>query len=230
MSLNIQIPANIFQTWQTKKLPPQMFNAIRILRQQNPNFKYYLFSDDDCRLFISKHFEPNVLNAYDRLIPGAYKADLWRYCILYKIGGIYLDIKYIPDNNFKFINLLTKEHFVLDCDGVGIYNAFMVCKSENKILLTAINQIVKNVENKFYGSSYLEPTGPLLLSKYFSQAEKMELDMKHGLKKSGTDDSKYISYNNKNVIKCYSGYHNERYRYSEKKHYSQLWHEQNIYL
>lgn len=231
MSLDIQIPANIFQTWQTHKIAPKMFNAIKMLRQQNPRFKYYLFSDNDCRLFISKHFEPAVLNAYDRLIPGAYKADLWRYCILYKYGGIYLDIKYIPDNNFKFVNLLTKEHFVLDCDNDGIYNAFMVCKAGNEILLKAINQIVENVKNKFYGNSFLEPTGPKLLSKYFTHQEKMALDMKHGLRNSGTEDSKkYISYNNMNVLKCYSGYHNERSKYSEKRHYGQLWNEKIVYL
>ena len=231
MSSDIQIPANIFQTWQTHKLPLQMFNAIKTIKGQNPRFNYYLFSDSDCRLFISKNFEPAVLNAYDRLIPGAYKADLWRYCILYKFGGIYLDIKYVPDNNFKFVNLLTKEHFVLDQDNDGIYNAFMVCKAGNEILLKAINQIVENVKNKFYGNSFLEPTGPKLLSKYFTHQEKMALDMRHGLKASGTEDSKkYISYNGMDVLKCYSGYHNERSKYSEKKHYGQLWNEQNVYL
>ena len=131
MSLDIQIPANIFQTWQTHTLPPQMFNAIKIIKKQNPRFNYYLFSDSDCRLFISKNFEPVVLNAYDRLIPGAYKADLWRYCILYKYGGIYLDIKYVPDNNFKFVNLLTKEHFVLDQDNDGIYHISPYHYSDN---------------------------------------------------------------------------------------------------
>ena len=231
MSLDIQIPANIFQTWQTHILPPQMFNAIKIIKKQNPRFNYYLFSDIDCRLFISKNFDPAVLNAYDQLIPGAYKADLWRYCILYKYGGIYLDIKYVPDNNFKFVNLLTKEHFVLDQDNEGIYNAFMVCKAGNEILLKAINQIVENVKNKFYGSSFLEPTGPKLLSKYFTHQEKMALDMKHGLRASGTEDSKkYISYNNIDVVKCYSGYHDERSKYSEKKHYGELWSERNVYL
>jgi hypothetical protein len=87
------------------------------------------------------------------------------------------------------------------------------------------------VKNKFYGNSFLEPTGPKLLSKYFTHQEKMALDMKHGLRTSGTEDSKkYISYNGMDVLKCYSGYHNERSKYSEKKHYGQLWNERNVYL
>ena len=35
-----------------------------------------------------------MVAAYDRLIPTAFKADLWRYCVLYKYGGVYLDVKY----------------------------------------------------------------------------------------------------------------------------------------
>ena len=49
------------------------------------------------------------------MVPGAYKADLWRYCILYIYGGIYIDIKLEPINGFRFRELLDKEYFVLDC-------------------------------------------------------------------------------------------------------------------
>ena len=45
MSLDIQIPANIFQTWHTKMLPPKMFTSIAKIKQLNPGFKYYLFDD-----------------------------------------------------------------------------------------------------------------------------------------------------------------------------------------
>lgn len=103
-NLNIEIPNNIFQTWQDKKLPPLMYLAIQNIKKLNPRFKYYLFDDDECREFIKNNFYIDFLNAYDNLIPGAYKADLWRYCILYKKGGIYLDVKYTPINGFKFFN------------------------------------------------------------------------------------------------------------------------------
>ena len=49
------------------------------IKNLNPKFNYFLFDDNDCREFIRLNFRPDVLNAYDRLIPGAYKADLWRY-------------------------------------------------------------------------------------------------------------------------------------------------------
>ena len=163
------IPLNIFQTWHTKNLPPLMANAVNKIRLLNPRFNHQLFDDNDCRVFIENNFPINVLNAYDSLIPGAYKADLWRYCILYKRGGIYLDIKYIPHNGFRFISLTEKEHLVLDIDGVNIYNALMVTKPNNETLLKAIYKIVSNVKNKYYGKSSLDPTGPGLLGTCFSK-------------------------------------------------------------
>ena len=64
-----------------------------ILQEQNPEFKYYLYDDDMCKEFIKDNFDDEILYTFNKLKPGAYKADLWRYCILYIKGGIYLDIK-----------------------------------------------------------------------------------------------------------------------------------------
>lgn len=222
------IPFNIYQTWHSKLLPPKMFKTINLIKNLNPRFNYQLFDDNDCREFIKKNFEQNVLNAFDSLIPGAYKADLWRYCILYKNGGIYLDIKYKPLNNFRFITMTENEHFVLDADKNGIYNALMVCKPGNDILLKAINKIVENVKNKYYGTSFLEPTGPNLLQSFFSNEEKNNFDMKHY--EILNHNSKVISYNNYIILKSYNGHINDRIKYSKTKHYSDLWNERKIYL
>jgi mannosyltransferase OCH1-like enzyme len=224
-----EIPANIFQTWQSKKIPPLMMENIFLIKKTNPNFRYYFFDDTDCENFIKKNFPVKVLNAYNNLIPGAYKADLWRYCILYKMGGIYMDIKYKPINGFKFYNLLEKEHFVLDTDNHNIYNAVMVCKPGNEILLKAINQICENVKNKYYGNGILDPTGPALLSNFFSKEEKNNIDMKHVVY-GNNDYEKVVQFNGENILNCYPGYFKERQYSSNKKHYAELWHEKNIYL
>ncbi len=102
----------IFQTWHTtyppSSLPPKMRETVNQIIAANPECDHQLFNDTECRNFIRDNFPQQVLTAYDTLIPTAFKADLWRYCILYKHGGIYLDIKYKPVNNFKFIDLFKK--------------------------------------------------------------------------------------------------------------------------
>jgi len=224
---NSVIPLNIFQTWHTKTLPPLMYNAVNSIRITNPRFKYCLYDDNDCREFIKNNFPEDVLYAYDNLIPGAYKADLWRYCILYKEGGIYLDIKYKPLNKFKFINLTESEHWVLDADGHGIYNALIVSKPDNPILLQAIHQIVENVKNKYYGSNCLEPTGPHLLAKYFNQDQKNCFDMKHEF--INNLNNRFIYFNNYSVLKSYNGYLDEHNHNKKVDYYGHLWSIKQIY-
>jgi mannosyltransferase OCH1-like enzyme len=222
---NCVIPQNIFQTWHSKILPPLMFRSIKSIKKHNPGFKYCLFDDNDCREFIKSHFRPDVLDAYDRLIPGAYKADLWRYCVLFIHGGIYLDIKYKPNKGFKFINLCEKQHFVLDADGVGIYNAVMVSRPANVMLFNAIRQIVSNVQNKYYGDDALSPTGPKLLNRFVPLNHPI-VDMKHSLINV---NNKFIYYKGFPIIRTYNGHDLEKGAASIKPHYTTLWSQRNIY-
>lgn len=221
------IPLNIFQTWHSKNLPPIMAKNVEFIKQGNPAFNYMLFDDNDCREFLKTHFKVEVLNAFDTLIPGAYKADLWRYCVLFILGGIYLDIKYVPINGFKFISLTEKEHWVLDIDNNGIYNALIVAKPGNAILSQAIDNIVANVENRYYGNNCLEPTGPLLLAKFFSSEEKQVFDMKHTFYVSMK--YRFISFDNYFVFKSYYEYLDEHAQNQKVQHYSVLWNHRQIY-
>jgi mannosyltransferase OCH1-like enzyme len=226
---NLVVPANIFQTWHSKNLPPLMFETVKTIKRLNPRFKHYLFDDNDCREFIKNHFSQEILEAYDSLIPGAYKADLWRYCILYKYGGIYLDIKYIPVNGFKFINLLESEHWPLDINKSDIYNALLVCKPGNEILLNAINKIVEHVKTKYYGHGFLSPTGPALLGALISSEEKNLSKIQH-ITYGDNDHDKIIKYDNYIILRCYPGYFKERAKYSIKEHYAKMWNNHKIYL
>jgi mannosyltransferase OCH1-like enzyme len=219
---NSIIPLKIYQTWVTKDLPPKMKKCVESLKAQNPKFEHFLFDDNDCREFIKTHFRTDVLNAYDKLIPGAYKADLWRYCVLFINGGIYVDIKLSCINGFKLIELTEKEHFVKDRPSpLSIYNALMICKAGNPFLFKCIRTIVNNVNKRFYGSSPLEPTGPVLLGKIILKNKlKLNIDMRH------YDDGGYIIYKNRFIISTYyDGYDSER----TQKYYQILWNERNIY-
>jgi mannosyltransferase OCH1-like enzyme len=109
------VPLVIYQTWHSKSLPPKMSECVEKLKSTNPAFDHYLYDDNDCRAFIKENYDADVLAAYDKLIPGAYKADLWRYCVLYKMGGIYLDIKFQCEPGFTLMEMTAdNETFILD--------------------------------------------------------------------------------------------------------------------
>ena len=222
------IPLNIYQTWSTKELPQKMRERVEQLKIQNPKFNHYLFDDNDCREFIKTHFKPDVLNAYDRLIPGAYKADLWRLCILFIKGGIYLDIKLACINGFKLIELTEEEHFVKDRPSNSIYNALMACLPGNIFLFKCIIQIVENVKNNFYGECPLSPTGPKMIgSVIVNNKLGANIDMIH------YEGGGYIIYKNRFVISTeYPEYENERksqYNIKNTKRYDKLWENKTIY-
>ena len=86
------IPKVIYQTWYKKDLPDNIKKLNENMLSLNKDYAYYLFDDNDIELFIQENYDNNILKAYNMLNVGAAKADLWRYLILYKNGGIYLDI------------------------------------------------------------------------------------------------------------------------------------------
>jgi mannosyltransferase OCH1-like enzyme len=198
-----------------------------LLKKNNPEFTYYLYDDNMCKTFIEMYFDQDTLDAYNTLIPGAYKADLWRYCILYVYGGIYLDIKYDCINTFRFIELTEKEHLVVDIDGNNIYNALIVSLPKNDILLKCINQIVENVKSRYYGNSCVDPTGPGLLSRFINDSDRQTIELEHIWNRPTGD--KFILYKNVSILKMYNGYYDEQGENKKVEHYSILWASRNIY-
>jgi mannosyltransferase OCH1-like enzyme len=256
------VPLHIYQTWHTKKLPKKMQDCVDRLVQDNPEFEHHLYDDDDCREFIRTQFDKKTLNAFDQLIPGAYKADLWRYCILYKKGGIYLDIKFQCEPGFKLIELVDREHFVLDRPyatkglsleeeiktinnpnylnqitkiadqqiwkngNVGIYNALMVCKAGNPILLNCIQQIVRNVRNRYYGFNCLYITGPGLLGDEYFEGDYNKLE---DFELFNSLNGDYIISRTGKILSHYPEYRKEQNHYSNVPYYGILWKEKKVY-
>ena len=221
-----QVPLNIFQTYHTLDLPPRMRKSVDKLIKNNPEFTHRLYDDNRCRKFIKRHFPLNVLSAFDKLIPGAYKADLWRYCILYIHGGIYLDIKYGCVKNFKLIELINKEHFVKDqqLNGVnGVYQALMVHKPYSEVLHTCISTIVNNVNNNFYGHNALMVTGPHMMKNC------VQSDMLDNYDLEFTENKRCILYKQQAALRIYKGYRSELNKTQLHPPYYILWEQRNIY-
>lgn len=202
-----------------------------MIKEINYEFRHFLYNEEQIYEFIKNNFDKEVLNAYLALIPKAFKIDLFRYCVLYMYGGIYIDVKFKPVNNFKLINLVDKPYFVFDIPRkhFGVFNGFIIANPKNKILLQIINQIVINVKTNYYGPSCLSPTGPLLVGSYY-------------LKHKSYKEIKlffYFTEINKNITKQIILYKNYiilegiSTQYINKNlqntHYSKMWDNHNIY-
>lgn len=226
---NSVIPLNFYTCWHTKDLPPLMKENIENLRKQNPEFNFHLYDEDNCREFIKNNFDSEVLNAYNSLIPCSYKSDLWRFCVLYINGGVYMDIKYKCINNFKLIALTEKEYFVKDRPVNATYTALIVVKPQNPIMLKCINKIVSNVNQKYYGGNALDPTGPGLLGTFFSKEEFKAMEIFFTDTTTDHFKQEYMVYQNTIILNYYDGYREEQKKNQKNKYYSKLWDERKIY-
>ena len=221
------IPKRIFQTFEHKSFEPLFQKFVDDWKIYNNDFEYFLFDEQDRQKFIKNNFSSNVYDAYTRIMPPAFKCDLWRYCILYVYGGIYMDIKFGCEQNFKLINLLDKEYYVRDritSGRAGIYQAFMVSLPKNPILFKCINQIVENVKSKFYGDNPLCVTGPQLISNYFEKDEIDKMELYNGVE----GDCVYL--HKRKIINIYKNYRKEQRATAKTAYYSKLWHNKSIYV
>ena len=206
-----------------------MKSNILKLRSQHKDYKFYLCDDDMCIDFLKKHFTNDVVYAFEHLIPGAFKADLWRYCVLYKYGGVYMDIKLNCINGFKLNELIHEECYPKDVPHRqnGIWQGFLICKPKNIILKQCIDSICMHVKYKFYGNTFLSVTGPHLMYNILGKFNKLKLHHKSKVKLVRKGGKLYLYYNNKPIINFYNGWYRDRTVSGPR--YAGLWHKRRIY-
>jgi mannosyltransferase OCH1-like enzyme len=163
-----KIPKKIFQTWKTSSISENLKLITDTWKLNNPGYDYFLYDDNMCRNFISESFNKEVLDAYDKIKVAAYKADLWRYCILYKYGGFYADIDTLCIGKIQdFINQNVDYIVPIDLNnGIGnycLFNSFIGTVPKNPILLQCIMQIVYNINHDVIPTFNLDISGPGLL-------------------------------------------------------------------
>lgn len=230
------IPQVIYKTGidDYDKLPKLLKDIFNKNLSINPNFTIRYYSDKDSREFIKNNFNKDIINAYDKLIPGAYKADLFRYCILYKNGGVYSDLThqilkplkdFIDFEKDKLYLVDDLEHYKINGYGSskGIQISFIASRPGNDIFLKAIQRIVKNVNEEYYGYNPLYPTGPVL---FYNLLKDYKGEYKIGLKETGTN--KIVDENGDTIIISKIKNHQENFL-KNKPHYTLLWSNRSIY-
>ena len=166
-----KIPKLIFQKWNTKNLGfIQKYSDS--WKNYNKNYEYHLFDDKDCLDFLSKHFDPNIVDCYKRLLAPAHKCDFWRICCLYIYGGVYIDIDTLCLNSiddFLQVNssfIVPVPYAVAPNEGTHpLINGFIASTPKHKILEKAIELSCYNINNNILPESVLDFSGPGVLGK-----------------------------------------------------------------
>ena len=165
----IKIPRNIFQTWEVKDISEGFKLLTQSWTTKNPNYAYFLFDDNERKQFIKKNFDERIYDAYCRIIPGAFRADLWRYCVLYKYGGCYIDVMISPlkslDSIIKDDDTFVASHTLYKCSNC-IDQGFLSSKPKNDIIFQAIKHSCININFNNYSNIAIK--GDVLLTQFAS--------------------------------------------------------------
>lgn len=90
------IPRVIHQTCQASgTLPPEVAANLGAIRARNPDWEHRVYCDADVLDYLHDHCERRIYNCARSIGPeyGAVLADLFRYVVVFREGGVYLDIK-----------------------------------------------------------------------------------------------------------------------------------------
>lgn len=239
-----KIPFQIFRTNEFNQVPSKMRDSINIWTNTNFEYDSYMFDDKECLQYIKNNYSERILNAYKKLIPGAYKSDFWRYCVLFREGGVYIDSPMICIEPLrKIIN--PKSDFLCVWDihpsGEGIYNAFMASVPNHPILKYVIDICVDMIEREDYGVSDLDITGPRALwrayMKFVNETKNniQNIQILQHYKREVGYEGGFIANKNPNLDKNifiwtkYIGYSKDKIWYNSKDSYSILWKNKNVF-
>jgi mannosyltransferase OCH1-like enzyme len=174
----IKIPRVIYQTFKSRNLSKGMYDAVNSWKDLNPSYEHYFYDDEASIEFIKKFYDSSVLDAYLSLIPGAFKADLWRCCVLFEKGGVYVDCDMVCLKQLDSYLNESDEFIVARDDPMSkkfLYNAFMACVPKHAFMQKQIENIVYNVKNKV-NCYHLDVAGPGLLGKSVNSCLNRSLD------------------------------------------------------
>ncbi|MGZ8557585.1 MAG: glycosyltransferase family 32 protein [Chitinophagaceae bacterium] len=95
------VPPIIHQTWKNTDVPAHWKKYVDKVKALHPDWQYMLWTDDDNNAFVKDEF-PEFYPVFQAFEKNIMRADVIRYLIMYKIGGLYLDMDYEMLKPFQY--------------------------------------------------------------------------------------------------------------------------------
>lgn len=188
-----KIPKILHQSYHSKILPDAYLNNIEHLKKLNPEWEHYLYDDHDALDFIRDNYGNEMLDYYNKINPkyGAARADLFRYLLIYKKGGVWLDIKSSASAPFHEV-LESRDTFIVSqwqnrkgeaYQGAGLHAELqhvtggefqqwhIISSPGNPLIESVISKVLHNIDNyspRNFGAGRkgtLITTGPIAYTK-----------------------------------------------------------------
>ncbi|MBD3231838.1 hypothetical protein GF322_04215 [Candidatus Dependentiae bacterium] len=140
------IPKIIHQIWFGQKIPPNYINWQKTWKQKHPKWKYIFWNEKKLnQYFVAGLFNQKLFNKAKKNENYAQMADIARYEIIHKFGGIYVDC---DCQAIKSFDKLVQSYDFFAClehieNGLVVGNATFGAKPNHPILAQCLQNIKK---------------------------------------------------------------------------------------
>ena len=155
-----KIPKIFHQVWLGSEYPKKYEKLKQTFIDNNPDWEFKIWTDKDVNKF-------DLVNKkiFDKCKNMGSKSDIFRYEILYKFGGVYIDTDFIclkPFNDLLYLDFFSGNGQVSEPE---IFNGLIGTTPKNRLIKKVIDSISEINENNF--ESIMKSTGPYLFQKVF---------------------------------------------------------------
>ena len=149
------------------RLPRATRDLLLETASANPDWRVVYLDDDEARCIVAREApHPGVIDAFDRLIPGAFRADLLRYTLLWSRGGVWSDLTqqfHVPISTLvdraRDLLVLVRDRWTIAC-GRAVQISFMAAAPRRDIFREALGRALRRVHSLEAACSSIGVTGP----------------------------------------------------------------------
>lgn len=195
-------------------------------------YDHFIWDKESIRAFMKKNKDLDVLEAFDSLKVYSFKADIAKYYICYKLGGWVSDINnefimYPPRLGDNELIIFRDRQMHTGTSWAVVAGLFYADKG-HPVMIQAVNDIIQNCKNKYYGRNPLCPTGPILFG-----AAIAKIGLNEGSTYSIGDfvdmDPKIFRLQNGMIMANYKRFRAGNVGHEGTNDYNEMWNNRDVY-
>lgn len=159
------IPKVIYQSWHSQTLPKKIEKFHKKMYKLNPDYKHIIYTDSQIDDFVYSNFDKEITSTYMKLNHIVAKVDFWRYLVLFKNGGVYLDMDSSIDMPLSELIKDEDQAIITAEKNIDVYVQWgLMFMSNHPILEKTIEILIRNVNDAIHIHDIHKLTGPTVYS------------------------------------------------------------------
>lgn len=170
------IPKIIHQTWKNREIPEKWQSAVQSVKTMHPEYEYILWTHETMAAFVKSTY-PDFFQTYTGYKYDIQRCDAFRYLVLYKYGGIYIDLDTVCKKKLDgFLNydlVLAKSSNI----STSYTNSFFMVMPQHPFIKFCIEQLPQYTQSFVYLGKHnhiMNSTGPFFLTKMMKKYKSID--------------------------------------------------------